>query len=254
MEFVMFTFFHRKKKVILDCFTDNKMAHGVTPIVRAIKTIPDWWKSLPKTYNEEPIKAFHDKPTMKNCAGFVELYKRGFVIESWGDFSFQVSSDHTYNWKCSNPYLSGVDGHSPTQYGLSFKRHEHAKLVSPWMFRCDKNHYFMFSPATWSLDNYDFHILPGVVEYHYQNSTSINMMIPIKQEKYSFDILAGMPLVHIIPLNDSCSYEIRNHHVSTEELNKIRNNTAVYGHNSYNRMKKLLIRNEERSKSKCPFG
>jgi hypothetical protein len=245
----MFTIFHRKKKVIVDCFTADKMVHDIVPITRAIKTVPDWWKNLPtNNYDSSDVNRL-TTVNLKTCAGFLELYKRGFMIEAWGDFNFTVEPNHTYRYDTSRGKIAE---HNRIQYGTAFPNHEHAKLESPWLLKCKKNHYFHFGPATWSLDKYDFTIVPGVVEFYYQTTTSINIMIPIRNEKYSFIIPAGNPMVHIIPLNDNFNYEVKNHLVSYEELNRI-NMDATAFYSGYNKVKKLMQRNEIRD-NKCPYN
>ena len=244
----MFTFFHRKPKVVIDCFTTDNLVHQIVPITRAIKTVPDWWKKLP---SESSVWKNREKNNMKLCQGFLELYKRGFVIEAWGDFNFNVIPDHTYEYDFSNGHIPQT--HPRNQYGAAFKDHEHTKLISPWIFRSKRNHFFHFGPATWSLDKYEFIVLPGVVEYHCQNATNINIMIPIRKQEYSFIIPAGMPLVHIVPLNESYNYEIKNHLISHEEMQKIQIVPSKL-HSSYQGIKKLMNRNEKRESEKCPFS
>lgn len=247
----MFTFFHRKSKVVVDCFATDAAILEYVPIVKAIKTVPDWWKSLPSQESEEHSVNRLSEMNMKRCEGFIQLYKRGFVIEAWGDFNFTVTPERKYIYNISN-------GDSPTeharkQYGKAFENYEHAKLISPWLFKCEKNHYFHFGPMTWALEKYDFTILPGVCDYHYQHATNINVMIPIKEKEYSFIIPAGTPLVHIIPLNDSYDYQIKNHQIGEKEYSDLISKPSK-SYSGYRGIRKLTIRTENRKKSKCPFS
>jgi hypothetical protein len=43
----MFTFFHRRKKIVVDCFTTDAFAYDYAPITRGSKAFPDWWTKLP---------------------------------------------------------------------------------------------------------------------------------------------------------------------------------------------------------------
>lgn len=187
---------------------------------------------------------------MKSCEGFLQLYKRGFVIEAWGDFNFTVSPNSTYTYNISNGDLPRQ--HERRQFGNAFPNHEHAKLENPWLIRSAKNHYFHFGPASWSLDAYDFTILPGVAEYYIQHATHINFMIPIRNEEYTFIIPAGNPLVHLTPLNDSYEYVVKNHLIDVLEFSQIASSVAksFFG---YRGLKKLINREEKRSAEKCPF-
>ena len=68
----MFHFFHRTPEIVLDCFTTNPSVYYNTPIVKTIKTIPDWWKEL-DSYKLE-LYVDSDPTTNKNMLTAKDCY------------------------------------------------------------------------------------------------------------------------------------------------------------------------------------
>ena len=74
-------FWFKKKKVVLECFTDNDIAFNYAKIERMDKFFPEWWKKT-KKYSDKGI------PTIKGCVGFIDYYKKGITIPSWNRIKF----------------------------------------------------------------------------------------------------------------------------------------------------------------------
>jgi hypothetical protein len=243
----MFTFFHRKPTIVVDCFTVDPNAYKYAPIVQSKKTLPEWWKKLPST-NPDAYPLEHKN--MKTCFGFNELYKRGCVIESWSDYKIIVNEKgYTYHYSSYYP----PEEHDPIQWGSGFKNHFHMKLSSPWFLREKTGVYFNFIPALWNLDNYDFKILPGILNFKYQNQTNINIMLPVKKEEYIIDIRMGQSLVQLIPLRDDLNYEYKNHLISKQEYDNFFEKSGSANFRGIRDVISLIKRNEKRNSSKCPF-
>jgi hypothetical protein len=216
--------------------------------VRASKAIPSWWTEL--TNVKHPV--FMDDPrkhlNMKTCTGFLELYKRGAIIEHWCDINVCVSEDEGYSY-----HLSGgakPSEHASHQYQNGFKNYYHMKLASPWRLQEKTGVKFLFTGAQWSLEDYSFMIVPGVVDYNAMtNASEVNMMIP--KGNYSYSIPIGKPLVHLIPLTEGVNLKVKNHLITAEEMqHKFPFSHHFGGDKTKNILRK---RNEERQKSKCPF-
>ena len=183
---------------------------------------------------------------MKTCYGFVELFKRGLVIENWCDLAiktFNNSSEVKYIYSFGDNPVP----HNKTQYGKGFPNHNHIKLISPWRFREKTGIKFHFAPMLWNLDSYDFIILTGILNFNINLDTNINIMLPKKDNEYIIKI--GTPLIQIIPLSESEIIQ-KNHLITYEEYNQIAKvNKSYYG---WRGIDKIMKRNNER-KSKCPF-
>ena len=238
----MFTFFHRKKKIVIDCFTSNKNAYEFAPIVRGTKLLPEWWKKLP-TNDPNDIDFNTTNNNMRNCYGFLELYKRSIVLPFWTDLHLKVTPDRGYQYQLLNSEKPVQ--HNPQQYKGGFENYYHIKLKSPWILREKTGVHFTWVGAEWNNDQYDFRILPGCLEYRVNCVTHVNMMLPKKTNEYMQYIPIGQPLVHIIP-NDDAKITIKNHMVSEEEIKRFSLPPP-----SFSGINKLIdIKNKQ---SKCPF-
>ena len=217
----MFTFFHRRKKIVVDCFTADSLAYEYAPIIRGSKAFPKWWTKLPIT-DVNDINFSLEQKNMRKCYGFLELYKRSFVVPCWTDFRFKVTPNNGYSWfmNFKSPGSEPIE-HPKSQYEGGFNDYYHTKLQSPWHVREKSGVHFLFTAATWNLENYDFLIPPGILEYGINHATNINILMPKKKTDYSFFIPVGKPLVHIIPVADNVKIEIQNHLVTQNEIIKL---------------------------------
>ena len=254
----MFTFFHRTPTIVLDCFVPDSYIFDNVPIVNAHKTYPKWWLDLPVTRRNFDFGAITNPENgsvsdivqkdnnMKSCYGFLEYYKRGAVIENWCDIRFKVGVAG-YKYMCSNG--RPPEQHKDHQKGDGFKNYHHAKLVNPWLFRCNESVKFLFSPATWNLQDYDFVMPPGVLNFDLVNIAHVNIFIPKRNNE--FEIPIGLPLVHLIPLSDK-RLEVKNNLITQQEYEKMSSfvSSSFYG---WRRKFDLMFRNKGREDLKCPF-
>lgn len=257
----MFSFFHRTPVINVDCFTSNNDAYKFTPIVKASKAKPEWYNKVisPQTSNTPwPQYKINEAgsidfdwnlsiKTIKSCPGFHELYSKGFILENWCDFVMNVTEDSmSYHYSNgANPIL-----HNNNQTEPGFMDHFIIKLNSPWIVQTKEDVSWFLSPAQWSLEKYNFHVLPGIVNFHYQ--TGSNVFITIKKGvPDQFLLPMGQPLAHFIPLTDK-KIKIHNHVVTDDEL-KTKTYNVTGTSMGWRRTKSLVRRNDAREK-KCPFG
>lgn len=257
----MFSFFHRSSVINVDCFTDNNDAYKFTPIVRATKAKPSWYEHVrkPELANTKWPQYKADQNgtldfnwhvslrTVKSCPGFHDLYSRGFILENWCDLAFNVQKDRL-SWHHSNgqePLL-----HNSEQAQPGFMNHYIVKLRSPWIIQTKESVPFVLFGAEWSLEDYDFRVIPGVVNFHEQTSTNVFLAVS-KAREQQFYIPMGQPLVQFMPLSDK-KIKVHNHVVTSEELR-----TKIYDVRGtsfgWRRTRALVRRNDQREK-KCPFG
>lgn len=259
----MFSFFNRTPVIHLDCFTADNTAYKFAPIINASKAKPEWVEKVPipeKTNAEnhfydidkEGYINFNQHPslrTIRACYGFLELYKRGFVLENWCDTAFNITNEQL-SFHYSND-TTKVLVHSNKQVFPGYQDYYIAKLISPWQINNKDNIPFMAIGTTWDHEKYDFKVMPGILNFHTQSSSNVFLGIKknIEQQIY---IPIGTPLVHFVPLSEK-KIKIHNHLVTEQELKtKTYNETGtVYG---WRRTVFLSNRNDKRNESKCPFG
>lgn len=236
--------------MVVDCFTAHLNAYTFAPIVRTTKTIPNWFKKLPNPGFGNANIYPKSNNNMRRCYGFIELYKRGFVIEHWSDLHIDVNRHQTH--------VSGSDTkdpvtHARSVYAGAFENWHHLKLDSPWAIREKSGVHFAWMGADWAMDHFQMKMLPGVLEFKINHSANINLMLPIKDDPYNVYIEIGQPLIQAIPLRDDLEYDYRVHLVGEKEMDGIR--TILPSFKGFTALKRLMTRNEERAAldKKCPF-
>ncbi len=260
-DFIMFSFFTRSSRIHVDCFTSDASVHKYTPVVKAAKAIPEWYESVMKIQKSNTkwpqyklteggsidFNLNQSMRTIRSCPGFLDLYKKGFIIESWCDFAVNVNRDgisfHYSNNEC--PILHKNDQTEP-----GFQDYYILKMKSPWAVTTKEDVQFLLTGPEWSMEDYSFKTLPGIINFHYQST--VNTFIAIKKSvDDQFLIPMGHPLIHLVPLSDK-KVVVHNHVVTEAEWHTKRYN-IVGTTMGWRRTFSLVKRNDEREK-KCPFG
>lgn len=248
----MFNFFSRKNTVVVDCFTASPNAHDLFPIDEANQFFPEWWKKLPNKIQTETNSGLPvDQRTMKGCIGFTNLYTYGFIIPLWSDLLLQTHGQNYSYQFADNQSLIGF--HPLDQMGVEFSQYTHVKLVSPWRIKEKTGVNFLYTGTPWNHphDLTTQVIPPGLVEYKYQHTTNVNMLLK-KGQRYSFS--AGRPMAHLMPMTEK-EIDIRLHLVGPNELMRVMNNNSFpFFVNGYIESRKIRKKKEESTtKVICPM-
>lgn len=174
----------------------------------------------------------------------------------WSDLKLKVKKDGGWVGLFSDVSCRPIEHHSHEQLGNAncFDNFIHVKIDPPWMLE-DVNGTGI--PFTWTncfwnqieMLNY-LHICPGIADYKYHRSTSINIFLP--KEPRQFLLPVGTPLVQLIPITER-PIEVETKLVSYEEWVKIHNKFGgeISFQDKYTTIKKIAMAKE---KGKCPFG
>lgn len=243
----MFSFFHRTPTIHLDCFNHMADVYEACPIVKASKALPKWWKDLPPSrldFNHETQENPRRFVNMRNCMGFLELYKNGVILESWSDYVIK-STQEDYQFFFSNGVAP--THHHKSEYGHAFSDYHHVKLMSPWLMREKTGVKWAWFGAEWSLEAYDFKVVTGIIRYDIACGTNVNLMVPKSGKTY--EIRMGQPLVHIVPLTEK-RLTVKNHLLSIEEYKKHAHHVTgtFYGWRHI-----LDLKNRNKERGTCPF-
>jgi hypothetical protein len=217
-------FWKKKKKVVIDAFTDNDIV-ATHPIEESSKNLPNWYKKLKPTLEVNGEGHTLKIPTFKRCDGVSDLIRNSFTISMWADLSLAVDSDGRYNWKYpSNQYNFGVDQHPEFLMDSAFSPMVHTKVMSPWLLRETKGINFYQTQAFYSFNEFggDILIPPGVVNYKYQQATHINMFV---SRNKTYMLKAGQPMMYLVPMTED-KVEVKTHVISTAEYKRILNMSA----------------------------
>lgn len=235
------SFLRRSKPIIVNCYTADQSVFEYSKIDKAANFYPDWWKEIPKNV---------DFPTMKGCAGFLDQYKKSFVIPMWSDFNVKRDEDGTFTWRFPNEEVSSAAFHDQIQYpNWIHDKSQHIKLLSPWWLHCNEDVYFQMLPVQFSKNRlFEWQSITGIVEFKYQHSTNVNLLLNGNQCS-DFSIEFGEPLIFLVPLTER-KVVFKYHLVSDEELKRKQSIFANIAKNKYFSSKKL----KAAQSAGCPFG
>jgi hypothetical protein len=242
-------FFFKRKKIVVDAFTYDVGYYEFGAPQKASRFFPNWWKGVPSTINEVTNGGMVvERDSIRNCVGFIEWYKRGFVIPLWSDLVLETFDDGSYSYQFAARQSPEITTHSPSQYGYAINDVIHCKIEPPWRFQEKTGVYFACVEPKWNYLDRDItmDILPGTVEFQINVSANVNVFFPKADQKMFFK--HGDPLYHIIPLSEH-ELELKTHLVSEAEYEKL-NSWSGYVmkfRKNYLAKKKLL------NGSGCPF-
>lgn len=222
----MISFFHKKQKVHVDCFTYFNGITKLFPIQYAHEIQPTWFKEVPTSTKSQSGATV---ATVRTCPGMQELFKKGIVIPSWCDLYVNANNNDIQTEPAEM-----AESHPTWQWNnhVALKDYMHLKIASPWKFKEKTGVNFLFTNVFWSNTTDQYFVPNGLVEYKYQNTTNINMWVRKTFAKKEFTISAGTPLAQIIPLDDKeiviHMHEIDEKEYVGDELDYIFTQTGQY--------------------------
>lgn len=214
-------FFFKKKTVTLDCFTYSQYILNNFPISPSEKYFPDWWKKLPKDY--QTSTQFWKTSTMKKCRGFIDYYKNSFTLPLWSDLSIALSSnkEKRINWQFADRETRATLHDEEQRAGWLDEDHIHIKLDTPWAVKSKKDSKFLWSFPFYNYKRIqEYQVLPGVVDFKWQNSINVNMILKYEIFPRVVDLYAGNPLVNLTAISDE-NIKIKLHQISVPEFSDI---------------------------------
>tara|TARA_A100001035_G_scaffold150717_1_gene118677 strand:+ start:3255 stop:3953 length:699 start_codon:yes stop_codon:yes gene_type:complete len=220
----MFSIFNRTPTITLDCFTPIPDLPELFPLKKASGIVPNWWKNLKPTVEYKGI----NRGSLKMCPGVTDYFKTGFIITCWRDFIIEVNSGIP-NVLPENT----ADLHNPIQWGdEALQGYAHVKLVSPWRIKEKTGCKFLFTNTFWHNNTHQYFIPNGIVNYKYQHATNVNLVVNKNAFPKRFELNAGEPIVHCLPISDK-NIKIKMHVVSDEEFAKTDNYHFTFSGNYY---------------------
>lgn len=260
-------FWFKKKKLVVDCFTWDEAAFKVYPVRKAIAHFPEAIKKMPpfETMNDNNTNIEVPLATLKQCTGITGLYRYGAIIPFWRDYICQphkalVEKNSAFGLLSGNKQ---PDEHPRIQYRGMFENFTNVKITGVWNFVEPKGTKFIVMPAVYNLNNFNYNFISPPALTYFDLQAQCNLQLFVRNDSPDFTILAGTPMLHIIPLVDSDrEVEYKTHLVDVDEFTKkgdVPWNFPEIGAGVRNlRYKKLMEEKEKMDKiekqSKCPFG
>lgn len=262
-------FWFKRKKIVLDCYTVDPFAFEYCQISKATNHYPEWWQNLPGTKS----KIFDGSitptsfATAKHCRGFIDLYRKSFILPMWGNILMDVGSreDRMFSWRCNfdaaysdAPVLhhlaEQIEGYVDTSF-------QHIKLASPWLLDTNKKYvgFLMHDPLWNRSDLTEYSILSGVLDFKYQASSNVNLIAQFKEKPRKIHLRPGEPIAMLTPLSDN-DIDVKCHLIDKSDIHRHTMQQRIFFPVSdneqvkYSTVKKFIDKHEENNKPKCPFG
>lgn len=242
-----------KKPLIINAYTYREEILRHAHIESASKFLPDWWKEL----SPEPTLKLDEKTpsyykNMRHCAGFLDLYRHGFMVPLWSDLLVELGEKGSpwLSWQFSDEESDAVV-HQAHQRGsfLDEKKYQHLKLQTPWILDCKEDIDWIVAPPSWNISEPDDMIVPtGIVNFKYQRQINANMFMRRGDTNRVVHLEFGQPLLQMIPLTER--KVIMNHHLIGAEKWKNMKQGGMYSAKfigSYYKLKDRITKGLSRS-------
>lgn len=244
-------FFFKKKPLVVELFTYRQDLLDYSKIDYAHKFLPDWWKSMPKTYQDE--REIAPSSTIKACDGFIENYKKGFMIPMWSDLLWKNDEYGNVSWAFADRKSSATS--HPHEQWKNFapeSKYFHLKIETPWFISCKEDVNFSWTQPMWNFNDYemsDFFIPPAIIDFKYQMGCNINAFIRYEKNK-EIIFHHGQPMAHLVPLTER-KLVLKHELVSHEKYQVLGQKQALITFTGKYRKIKRIMKAKE---SGCPFG
>ena len=247
-------FWFKRKTIVVDAFVYDAAFLKYGSPVKTSECVPEWFKKIPKSMPQSTNFGLkYKQETLRQCIGFNDLYKEGFMLPLWKEIIIETDIDGKYTWIAADmtPGDQTMHSHPKDQWYVEGAMQDviHLKIVSPWKFVEKTGVKFICLEPTWNFlaEEFDLMVLPGILQFNAQHSTNINMFAPKIKQRIELDL--GTPMWHVIPLSEE-KVEIRSHLIDDLEYKKRFHQTRVQF--TSNHILKRKSANEP--EKKCPFG
>ncbi len=220
----MINFFFKRKKIVIDAFTDHSVAYEHFPIHKSTSFLPNWWRRLPIPKSHTLENSFTADTNMRHCTGMIDIYRCCHILPMWTDVRILVDpkGEPGVAWQFADK-RSTAGIHGETQHGTYIPKADYAqlKLMPPWVLESKENlQWIMFQP-TYSFDAPEkIIVLPGMVDFRWDKNVNVQVISPRLEGRHNVvSIEAGTPLMAMLPMTDR-EVEFRHHHVTRYELAK----------------------------------
>lgn len=238
--------FFKKSKIVLDCFLPESFSYvkEYAPIQSASKFYPQWWKELEIEHFD--FDKMHAVTNMKSCQGFVNVFRHGFILPLWSDFSLKIDENGFYQYSYSD-MKSSLDAHPNEQAGQYYKDYYFFKIISPWLIDSNKKDlYVNVMPCIWNHTEPTPYITPyGITNFNSNPGTNIFLLLKKEPQKIFIDYKT--PMLHFIPITEK-EIVLRHHVITDIEFNKKNSEKSIPL--TFNRKQ---INQDRVKQGKCPL-
>jgi hypothetical protein len=176
-----------------------------------MNNIPAWLKKMPSDIEiETPAEIKIPVATMRRCPAIFEMFKNSYTITSQQDIMIKPDDGnalyHTPNFDFDA--ISVFDKSQMVGYNVC-----HAKINTSWVLAEKSGVDFMIIDDYWNNYEQPWRVVPGIVEFKYQNELNVNISSAPTLDQYM--IKSSQPIAMLYPVSDK--KVVINHHLITED-------------------------------------
>lgn len=200
------------KSTNLEIFTfDSFLKENLPPLFNS-KGVPKWYEKLnffcgeTKLSDNLPPKKH---ATIKGCPAIKDFLQSGIEIPLWSDIDFYIDTkEKSVEWNYANIYenFKTVSSHPFDQYHTLSNKYINIKVVSPWIFKCNRDIDWLLTRPTYRSSVFDDNgivFCDGIVNFRHNFVTNVNLFFPLNRESYTVSFSAGEIFQKFIPLTEN---------------------------------------------------
>ena len=226
----------KKEKIKLTCNAASTGLIDLFPVVKGKDSMPSFFKKLPK----QDIKTAECN-NVRVCPGLTDLYAKSVIIPAWQDYEITIYPNGQCDVMCPQEQWGVTQHPIDIQASGAWPGYLNIKLSSPWLIECNKPTTWLMSQAIWDQHSPDeFIVVPGILEFQYQNMSNVNLLFKIPNETKNYKIKAGDRLA-MLTANTEEDFDVECTYMDEAKFNKIITNRWQFGFGpSYARIKSIM--------------
>jgi hypothetical protein len=226
----------QKLKLIGNCPSDGLVE--LFPLQKS--KFPDWFKHLPKN---DLTNEHHNN--VRVCSGLTDLYSRSVSIPMWQDMSITIDPMGGLDIDAPQPNWSATTHPLHAQAPGAWPGYINVKLSSPWVIECEKDvQWTMMQPVWDQKQPHDYIVIPGNLEFKYQNQSNINMLFPIPEEPKTYTFKAGDIVAMLVP-NFEEDYDVECSYMNHEKWTRLMSSRWIFTRGPAYAKLRSLLRNKK---------
>ena len=225
--------FNKKNKLVL---TANSPSDGLVDLFPLVKgRLPNFFKNLKKNDLQKETNN-----NVRVCPGLTDLYSTAISIPAWQDIKITIGprgmdvDAPQMQWSASSHDLN-------SQAPGAWPGYVNIKLESPWILQCNKDVKWTMIQPVWDQQMpHEQIVVPGVLEFKYQNQANINLIFPVHNTEKEYKIKAGDIIAMLIPNFDN-DYDIVCQYIDKLNVDRILNSRWIFANGpTYPKMRSIL--------------
>lgn len=232
--------FKRKEKIKI---IGNCPSNGLVELFPLKKgRLPSWFKHLPKNdlTNE-------DHNNVRVCPGLTDLHSRAISIPMWQDMSITLDPLGGLHIDAPQPNWSATTHPIDIQAPGAWPGYINVKLSSPWIIECNKDVQWTMMQSVWDQKHPDeMVVIPGNLEFKYQNQSNINLLFPIPKDKNkTYTFKAGNVVALLVP-NFEDDFELTCEYMGPEKWTRMQSSRWIFTRGPAYARLRSIIRNKKK--------